>query len=189
MTARPERLTDTAGRAVAAVLGPGDWAVDATLGNGHDCLLLAEQVGPGGRVFGFDVQAEALHRSQQRLDLAGLAARVTLIRAGHERMVELLPERSRGRIAAVMFNLGYLPGGDKRIVTRAATSLTAVEQALGLVRPGGLVSVLVYVGHPGGAGELQALQNRLPQWQLQGVQLQEYRGAAAESPVLWLLTT
>ena len=188
MIARAERLTDLAWRAVSAVLRPGDWAVDATLGNGHDCLFLAERVGAVGRVFGFDVQDEALRASRCRLETAGLLERVTLVHAGHEQMRACLPEGAAGRVGAGMFNLGYLPGGDKRTVTRPATTLAAVEQGFDLLRPGGLISLLIYVGHAGGPEELQALQNRLPQWQSLGVRLQEHRGSAARSPVLWLLT-
>ena len=45
----------------------GDYAVDATLGNGHDTCFLAEIVGDSGKVFGFDIQKEAIESSTTRL--------------------------------------------------------------------------------------------------------------------------
>ena len=70
MTQRP--LTTLAQQAVAAVLGPGGLAVDATVGNGHDTLFLARRVAPRGRVFGFDIQPAALAGARRRLAAAGL---------------------------------------------------------------------------------------------------------------------
>lgn len=149
------RVSELAHVLVQPALHAGAWAVDATVGNGHDTVWLAGKVGPSGRVFGFDVQAEALM-------LAGEAVRamghVALVHAGHERMAEMLPAEARGRIAAVMFNLGYLPGANKALVTRVETTLAALHQALELVRCGGMVSVIVYPGHQGGAGEAEAVR-------------------------------
>ena len=173
--------------AVAGVLRPGDWAIDATLGNGHDCRFLAERVGDAGRVFGFDVQAQAMEQTRRRLADDDLDKRVRLFQRGPERMRVSLPAAAAGRIAAAMFNLGYLPGSDKRLTTRAETSLTAIEQALGLLRTDGLVSVLVYVGHPGGEAEWAALQARLADWQAHGWRVRTRRGDSDRSPVLLLI--
>jgi len=78
----------TAHQAIAEVLGDGDLAIDATLGNGHDTLFLAKRVGDTGRVWGFDVQAVALAHTRRRLQAHGVAERVTLVHAGHETMTE-----------------------------------------------------------------------------------------------------
>ena len=64
----------------------------------------------------------------------------------------------RGEVAVVMFNLGYLPGGDKSLVTRPDTTLPALRAALDLLAPGGLVSVVAYPGHFGGAEESEAVE-------------------------------
>jgi predicted methyltransferase len=136
-------------------LRPGDWAVDATVGNGHDTRFLADCVGETGRVFGFDVQAAALARATERT--AGLP-QVTLFQQGHEQMATRLPPDAKGRLAAVMFNLGYLPGADRDIVTRAATTLAALAQALDLIAVRGQISVIVYTGHPGGDPEAEAVR-------------------------------
>lgn len=140
---------------VRRFLNPGDTAVDATCGNGHDTLLLAELVGDNGTVWAFDVQDTAISMTTKRLNEAGLADRVKLIHGGHEHMAEHVT----GDISAVVFNLGFLPGGNRSIITRPETTLEAFEQALKLLRPGGIVAVTVYPGHDGG-GEQRTMDNR-----------------------------
>ncbi len=154
-------LVALAQAAVAEVLKEGAWAVDATVGNGHDTLFLARAVGAGGRVFGFDIQEPALKRSRARLGQAGLLAQFELFHSGHEWMGQHLPEAARGRIGAVMFNLGYLPGSDKERTTALPSTLAALETALGLLAPGGRITLLAYTGHPGGAQEAEGIKRWL----------------------------
>ncbi|MDD2850408.1 MAG: class I SAM-dependent methyltransferase [Desulfuromonadaceae bacterium] len=132
----------------------GDHAVDATCGNGHDTLLLAQLVGVHGHTWGFDIQPEAIAETGRRLDEAKLAHRVTLVLAGHEYLAEhvTLPVR------AVLFNLGYRPGGERSIITRPDTTVAALEQALHLLLPGGIVAVTIYPGHDGGSDEQSAIE-------------------------------
>lgn len=153
------RLTALAHARLAAHLRAGDRAVDATAGNGHDTVFLAEQVGAGGRVWAFDIQRQALEATQRRLRDRGLEGRVSLVSAGHETLAEHLPRHARGGLAAVMFNLGYLPGGDHRLVTRPETTQAALSAAWRLLAPGGLISLMVYRGHAGGREEYLALQD------------------------------
>ena len=174
-------LTELAHRRLAARLRPGDWVVDATAGNGHDTLFLARTVSPGGRVFAFDVQCRALAATRRRLQAADPDATVTLIRAGHQRMARHLPPAARGRLAAVMFNLGYLPGADKSLVTRPDTTLAALTTAAEWLAPGGLLSILAYRHHPGGADETAAVTRWLDD-------LADWRIERHASPgPLWLL--
>ena len=155
------RLTHKAHVIVSRYLKEGDLAVDATAGNGYDTVFLAQQVGDGGRVFAFDIQEQALRATAARLEQSGLGSRVELIHCGHEQMAATLPPHSHGRIQAVMFNLGYLPGSDKSTVTRVEHSLPALEQARRLLAPGGIISVLAYRGHPGGLEESLAMKDAL----------------------------
>ncbi len=134
-------------------LFPGARAVDATLGNGHDALWLCERVGEGGLVYGFDVQPEALLRSKERLNAAGLLSRARLFLMGHEHMAEMVKEA----VDAIVFNLGWLPGAQHRVTTRAQTTLAAVAQAIDLLRPGGILTVCIYPGHEEGLEERDAL--------------------------------
>jgi predicted methyltransferase len=137
-------------------LRPGDRAVDATCGNGHDTLLLGELVGPEGRVWGFDLQEKALAATSELLREKGLADRVALVHAGHERLAEFVTEPLR----AAVFNLGYLPGGETSFVTRPETTLTAFDAVLPLLLPGGIVIVVLYTGHSGGPEEEAAVTSR-----------------------------
>jgi ubiquinone/menaquinone biosynthesis C-methylase UbiE len=133
---------------------PGDRVVDATCGNGHDTLFLARLVGESGKVWGFDVQEEALTATRGRLAEAGCLHRVELVAAGHELLSEFVSES----LAAVVFNLGYLPGGDKTRTTSPENTLLALEQAARLLQPGGVILVVLYSGHPGGDVECRAVE-------------------------------
>lgn len=133
---------------------PGDRAIDATVGNGYDAAFLAGIVGEKGRVFGFDIQEEALRKAKERLESAGLGGEVVLIRDGHQHMDKHVHEKVR----AVMFNLGYLPGGNHEIRTKADTTIIALEKSLNLLLPGGLITIASYTGHPGGEEEKKVLE-------------------------------
>ncbi len=148
----PSTLT-LAHHLVEGVLHSGSLAVDATVGNGKDTLFLARAVGVSGQVHGFDIQQEALDRAEERLRAAGVAERVRLHRKGHQQMAETLPPDWRGKVRAVMFNLGYLPGGNPTVITRTDTTLPALEQSLEWLAPGGILTVMLYTGHPGGKEE------------------------------------
>lgn len=143
---------------IAESLQPGDFAVDATVGNGWDTLHLAQVVGPQGVVLGLDCQAEALLQARKNLP-ASLMDRIVLLERGHQYLGVTLDELlDQGRIRsahpnAVMFNLGYLPGGDPSIATRAATTLSALRQAFEGLVIGGVITVVLYWSHDGGRAE------------------------------------
>jgi SAM-dependent methyltransferase len=138
-------------------LESGDVAVDATIGNGHDTVVLARAVGANGRVFGFDVQASAIDETRGRLQTEGVVAPVDLFQHGHEDMARHLPEACAGTVGAVTFNLGYLPGSASDCTTTPETTIPALNAALRLLRPGGVVTVVVYTGHEGGPEEAEAV--------------------------------
>ena len=144
--------------------------VDGTAGNGQDTLFLAqclaryegpegpegpEGFGARGLVWAFDVQKDALTRTARRLEEARLSHCVRLVHDGHENMDAHLPPGQA--VHAACFNLGYLPGGDKSLVTRGSTSLAAAQAVLLRLAPGGLLSLHIYTGHEGGAEEADAL--------------------------------
>lgn len=141
------------GRAVQ----PGDIAVDATVGNGHDTLMLCGLVGEQGKVYGFDIQPQAVENTRARLEAAGMAGRAVLHCLGHEHMAEMVTEE----VSAVVFNLGWLPGGCHEITTRWETTRTALEAGLRLLRSLGVAVVCVYPGHTEGERERLALQEYL----------------------------
>lgn len=151
------RLTEHAHDSCRMVLTHGEIAMDATSGNGHDTLFLAQQVGPEGTVFAFDLQAEAIKETARRLQQHEFD-NVILVQGDHAKLRDLLPQEFHGRVGAVMFNLGYLPGGDKAITTKPSSTLAALRQSLELLRAGGIVTVLAYTGHVGGQDEADAVR-------------------------------
>ncbi|XP_044504662.1 putative rRNA methylase YtqB isoform X2 [Mangifera indica] len=151
------------------VVQKGDTAVDATCGNGHDTLAMLKMVADESGmacVYGFDIQREALESTSSLLDGTVNQAEkglVKLFNMCHSRMEEVIAKNAPVRLVA--FNLGYLPGGDKTVITMAETTALALEAAERIVVPGGLISIVVYVGHPSGREELETVEafaDRLP---------------------------
>lgn len=149
-------MTSHAQLAVRQAVQPGDIVVDATAGNGYDTQFLAQLVGPAGKVFAFDLQELAIHNTRRRLEDADLA-NVTLIQCDHGQMNERLPIELVGQVAAVMFNLGYLPGGDRQVTTQPDSTRQAILHAIQLLRPNGVMTILAYTGHDGGASEAKSV--------------------------------
>lgn len=146
---------------VAARVQPGDTTIDATVGTGADTLFLAKAAGRRGRVYGFDIQQEALQLARRRLDEdeSPSLAEVSLLLQGHEQMRKAVPDKLHGKVAAVMFNLGYLPseGADPSVITHTDSTLAALDTALYLLRPRGILTAVLYPGHAGGGEEAEAV--------------------------------
>lgn len=146
---------------VAARVQPGDTVIDATVGTGADTLFLAKAAGKRGHVYGFDIQQEALELARRRLEenTASSLAEVSLLLQGHEQMSVAIPGKLHGKVAAVMFNLGYLPGedADPSVITHTDSTLVALEAALQLLRPRGILTAVLYPGHAGGSEEAEAV--------------------------------
>ena len=131
-------------------LREGDVAVDFTMGNGNDTLFLSKAVGESGKVYAFDIQEDALTSTRAHLEANGAPENYTLICASHHRVKEFVTEP----IKAGMFNLGYLPrSGRKAVTTMRETTMPAVEAALELLAPDGVLIVAIYPGHEEGALE------------------------------------
>lgn len=171
--------------ALRQVVQPGDTVVDATLGNGYDTCFLAGLVGETGRVIGFDIQSEAVARTAERLERSGLLPRCTLHAAGHQRMADYVDAGVR----AVMFNLGWLPGGDKTVTTRWETTQAAVAAALSLLLPGGVCTVCAYPGHDAGDEERRALTGWLSALQPQAFTVlhQRFLNAGPGAPECFII--
>jgi SAM-dependent methyltransferase len=182
-------------------LRPGDAVIDATVGNGVDTVFLAGLVGMGGAVYGFDIQEEALEKARTRMAGAGFGGSsagaagsteavagagfggssaeavcgVKLLLRSHAQMEQAVPASLHGEIAAVMFNLGYLPGGDHTIVTTPFSTLAALEASLRLLKKGGVVTIVLYSGHEGGREEADAVAAWAGQLPQHSYQVLEYR--------------
>jgi hypothetical protein len=179
------RLTKAAAQWVTANLPEGGFAVDATVGNGYDTLFLADRVGKIGRVLGFDVQKMALNNASEILRFAGTHERVRLVLGCHSGLARAL--MGYPRVDAAMFNLGYLPRGDRRIVTRPSTTVPALAALLNRLAPLGRISILAYRGHPEGPEEYAAVRAFLEQ--TPGIEVYELTGDAEneQGPRLFLV--
>lgn len=136
-------------------IAEGDTVVDFTMGNGNDTLFLSKAVGTEGRVYAFDIQEEALTSTREHLIANGAPENYTLICASHHRVKEFVKEP----IKAGMFNLGYLPrSGKKAVTTMRETTMPAVEAAIELLAPDGVLIVAIYPGHEEGALEGEMLR-------------------------------
>jgi hypothetical protein len=57
------------------------------------------------------------------------------------------------KICAGVFNLGYLPGSDKKVTTMRESTLAAVKCAVSLLDDDGIVLICIYPGHAEGEAE------------------------------------
>ena len=158
--------TDFAMHIVNAYLKPGDTVVDATCGNGYDTLSLARMLMQvdseelTGKIYAFDVQEQAIAGTRELLTDNGFsqflsAGLIELIHDSHENIRKYFS----GSCSAVIFNLGYLPGGDKSITTESESTIATVRNVLGigdapsLLAKGGILCITMYSGHEAGAAE------------------------------------
>ena len=163
-------------------LRPGHIAIDATAGNGHDTLFLTQLTAPEGMVFAFDVQADAITTTRSLLEQNGVPQQSwQLIHAGHETMLESIRACWHGKAGAVIFNLGYLPGGDKSLTTSSATTVTALRAALEILRPDGILAVVLYTGHSAGKAEAEAVMEFAAGLPTREFHAMEYRTLNARS--------
>lgn len=152
-----ERILPFARKLIELTVTEGCIAVDATAGNGHDTLMLANLVGDNGHVFAFDIQESAIENTRSRLKENKVDPRVTLVNQSHDNIESSIPLHFHGKITGAIFNLGYLPGGDKEIVTRPDSTIDAIEQLLEMMAPEGIIILVVYHGHEEGAFERDEL--------------------------------
>lgn len=129
---------------------PGDLCIDATMGNGNDTLLLSTLCKEKGQVLAFDIQEMALANTRKRLHDAGTPENYRLILDSHTNMGSYASPES---VSCIVFNLGYLPGGDHSLSTKAETSIQALKQGLSLLQKHGLISLCIYSGGDSGFQE------------------------------------
>ncbi len=152
------QTTELALHIVRPYVTPDSTVIDATCGNGHDTLALA-QMNPA-KLYAFDIQEDAVRATTALLEANGYResiadGRFVLRCAAHEEMNQYVARP----VTAVLFNLGYLPGGDKEITTKAASTLIAVQAAMELLETDGVICITMYSGHDAGKEEKAALLN------------------------------
>jgi len=139
---------------MAAHIRPGAFCIDATAGRGRDTRFLCQLVGSTGRVLAMDIQPAAVEQTRALLEAEGLLDRAQVVQDCHS---HLAAYAAPGTVDGIMFNFGWLPGGDHRVFSRADTSVAAVKAALPLLRPGGVMSLCLYYGRDNGTDERDAL--------------------------------
>lgn len=128
-------------------LKTGDIAIDATCGRGKDAAVLLDAVGPQGHLYCIDLQEEAITSTQARLKDA---KNVTYLCQSHE----VLP---KVKAHLIVYNLGYLPGGNHTKTTTAQTTFQSVLSGLERLEERGLITLMLYWGHEEGKALLEAL--------------------------------
>ncbi len=182
------RLTEKVHHILTNHLQEGDQAIDATAGNGYDTIFLADQVGSSGKVIAIDIQDSAIRSTREKLESAELIDRVTLVTDDHAIALRKLIASNREKVAAITFNLGYLPGSDKGIQTKAESTKEALAASIQLLTPGGYLCVTAYRGHSGGTAEAVAVETFMSKFNSEGHAIECHEPESGSStPVLWVL--
>lgn len=137
----------------------GNTVLDCTVGNGNDTLQLAKLVGKNGKVYGFDIQKKALEITLELLNSKNLSNRVELIKDSHENIDLYIKEK----LDFIIYNLGYLPRGDKSITTNSHSTLISLKKSLELMKNNGIILITSYIGHEGGMDEKDSIEDLLSQ--------------------------
>lgn len=159
---------------------PGDWVVDATCGNGKDCFYLAHLVGPSGGVIALDIQPKAIRKSQEVCQEPW----VHFFCQSHEVFPSLVEERC---VKLVVYNLGYLPGGDHAFTTMAETTIKSVKRALHFLQVNGIISITCYPGHCEGERELSVLRLWIHSLSPEEVSVAHTKWSRTGSPELFII--
>lgn len=157
---RKYQITEWCLRFIREHVKEGDICIDATAGNGNDTLALCQLVGASGKVIAFDIQEEAIANAKKRLEANGVAERADLHLESHVNMGNYAEEAS---VSCIVFNFGYLPGGDHNLATRKESSIEAIQEGLRLLKKGGMISLCIYSGGDSGFEERDAILEELKQ--------------------------
>lgn len=163
-----KRILPKAKSLIEEITVENDNLIDATCGNGHDTKFLAALTGPSGKVYSFDIQEEAINNAKK---LTRGLTNIQFIQDSHANAENYISSN----VKAAMFNLGYLPKGDKSITTKSESTLKAVSRIFGSLVPGGRIVIVVYHGHPNGKEEKDALYDFLSDLPQDKAKVLEYR--------------
>lgn len=150
-----KKIVDLAHDFLSEVLTSEDTAIDFTCGQGYDTCFLAAHC---KHVYAFEIQQEAIKLTHKALVEGSLNAE--LILASH-----VAADQYVSKFKAGIFNLGYLPHGDKTITTQAAEVLEALDKMLPLLSVGGRIVLVLYPGFDHGmkeSDEIETYCEKLP---------------------------
>lgn len=135
----------------------GSTVIDATCGNGNDTLYLAQQLDGSGVIHAFDIQQSAINNSKLK---TAAFNNIHYHLEGHQNVLDYVDAPVR----LAIFNLGYLPKGDKSIVTLPETTIQAIERIFSILEKEGIIILVIYPGHAEGQVEKEAILNYLEQF-------------------------
>lgn len=128
-------------------------AVDMTVGRGNDSKYILDNT-EVEKLYGFDIQKEAADAAK---NLIGKDNRFIFHLQSHEKVDQIIKEG----LDLVIYNLGYLPGGNKEVTTDYKSTIKSLEKTLGLMNAGGLIILTIYPGHPAGKIESEKIEKYL----------------------------
>ncbi len=147
-------LLDISHMLMSQYIKANDIAIDMTAGHGNDTIHLANHA---KHVIAFDIQDDAILSTQKKLDEHQLS-NVTLIKDSHENFLNYVSS-----FQYVVFNLGYLPKGDKSITTTSDITLKTLDLALNHLSYDGFIQLMIYMGHPKGMEESISIKSYISQ--------------------------
>lgn len=158
---------------------PDDHVLDMTLGNGHDMKKLLSCLEDGAKLTGYDISESALTTCRS---IAEQYPEITadLRLDSHEHCENVDPFRF------AVYNLGYLPGSDKKVTTRAASTIASLKTLLPKLLPDGMICVTAYRTHDG-AEEANALRDWLLSQKEVSVRSWQRLPDDGHAPILYVL--
>lgn len=152
-------------------------AIDCTLGNGFDTDFLAENF---KSIFAFDIQKTACDKYIEKQ-----IVNVEIINDSHDKLNSYIDTK----VNCIVYNLGFLPGGDKSITTNYNSSLSSIKMGLELLESEGFMFIASYRGHSEGLNEfifIKEYLNTLPKNKY-AVMRHEVINRSNTSPVLFVI--
>lgn len=162
----------------------GATVIDATVGNGNDFIFLMKQVGSSGKVIGFDIQQSAVDKTREKVQSISTSTQTQILLDSHENLLNYV---EKNFISAIVFNLGYLPKGDKSIITKPTSTISAIEAGLKALEPRGLMTIMIYHGHEGGAEERHEVETYLSKLDQQHFTIMRYQPVNQKNSPPYLL--
>lgn len=118
--------------------------VDMTCGNGHDSLRVLQNAPNYKKLYLYDVQMKAIENTKSLLDSYAYKNCIYLNKS-HDDLSDIHED-----IDFAIYNLGYLPGADKKLVTNSKCTIKSIELLLKKLSFGAIVVITTYPGHEEG---------------------------------------
>lgn len=128
---------------MGSIIKKGDTVIDATCGNGYDSVFIAEKIGKAGTLYCFDIQEAAIEKTKGSLLQLKDAPTFQMFQESHEK----LDAHVTVKVDCIFYNLGYLPTGDKSIITNSSSTIKSLQSAFLILKPNAIISMMCYLNH------------------------------------------